>query len=54
MLDARAQSIVGRFEEDVMVAQTQDGSTSSGSVAFDTPKTCMEEWPQVSKMRLGL
>lgn len=53
MLDAFVQLIVGLFNGEAVVAQTQEGSKLPASVRFVIPRTCSDDWPHASYIRPG-
>ncbi len=51
MLDARAHVTFGTLKLGPVATRTHDESTSAGSAAFDTPRTCMLVCPHSSYIR---
>lgn len=51
MLEALTHEIFGARSEGFVVARTHDGSQPSMDELLVTPKTCIEDWPQISKTR---
>lgn len=51
MLDALGHVILGTRRDGPTTARTQDGSDSKSEVLLVTPRTCIEDCPQISNIR---